>query len=206
MRSRSRTEERAASWAGGSEGVGTGVEADDRLLVAAARADPRAFGPLYRRYVSPIYRYCYLRLGDREAAEDATNDVFIKALAGLGGLRGGTFAAWLFRIAHNVVVDSYRRHRPSVPVESALELADPAPGVEAVALVRPDGSAAPQQIGLGGPVDVGRLAWAPLQDVLAVSNEKRLWLVWSDGETKLVTPANTTVTSFAWSPNGRGLA
>ena len=90
---------------------------DDLDLVAMARMDPAAFAPLYRRYVLPIYRYCYRRLGGHEAAEDATSQVFVKALAGLGGFTEGSFRAWLFTIADRVVTDLYRRRRPSVDLE-----------------------------------------------------------------------------------------
>lgn len=102
----------------------------DRLLVAAAQRDPTAFTPLYQRYVRPIYRYCAVRLDDRELAEDATSEIFLKALAGLDSFRNGLFAAWLFRIAHNVVTDIYRRHRPAASLEAALMLPDIAPPPE----------------------------------------------------------------------------
>ena len=67
-----------------------------------------------------------MRLGSREAAEDATSEVFMKAMTGLAGFRGGVFAGWLFRIAANVVTDAHRRGRNrhwSLPLH--LELADP---------------------------------------------------------------------------------
>ncbi len=83
--------------------------ADDRELVAAARKDPRAFGSLYERYVSQIYRYCYVRLRNAPAAEDATSQTFLKALQALPQFRDGMFIAWLYRIAHNVVMDVVRR-------------------------------------------------------------------------------------------------
>jgi RNA polymerase sigma-70 factor (ECF subfamily) len=105
-----------------------GPQANDNQLVAAAQRDPRAFTPLYQRYVGPIYRYCYLRLGDRTAAEDATSEVFTKALAGLPAYRAdGTFSAWLFRIAHNAVQDVYRRTRPTAPLDEAGEWPDAQP-------------------------------------------------------------------------------
>lgn len=97
---------------------------DDDLLVAAARVDRLAFAPLYARYVGAIYRYCHARLQNREAAEDATGEIFVKALAALPDYRDQTFAAWLFRIAHNVVVDQYRRRRPSAPFDEAAALPD----------------------------------------------------------------------------------
>lgn len=80
-----------------------GDQESDAALVAVAQADPRAFSPLYHRYVRAIYRFCYVRLGNQQAAEDATSDIFLKALGNLNSFRGGTFPAWLFRIAHNVV-------------------------------------------------------------------------------------------------------
>lgn len=99
---------------------------DDEELVAAALRDPARFTALYTRYLDPVYRYCYVRLGSHEAAEDATSEIFLKALAGLPGYRGGLFAAWLFRIAHNVVTDQYRRRRPSAPIDAAGDVPDPA--------------------------------------------------------------------------------
>lgn len=109
---------------------------EDSALVTAACADPHAFAPLYARYVGPVYRYCYLRLGDRAAAEDATSEVFAKALAGLHGYRDGVFAAWLFRIAHNVVGDVYRRGRPTEQLDAAAEWPDAGPTPADVALSR----------------------------------------------------------------------
>jgi len=97
---------------------------DDEVLAARAREHPAAFAPLYRRYAQPIYRYCYRRLGTRELAEDATSQVFTKALAAMPRYRGDAFRAWLFTIAHHVVADVYRRRRPSAPLEDAWDVAD----------------------------------------------------------------------------------
>jgi RNA polymerase sigma-70 factor, ECF subfamily len=94
--------------------------AHDEQLVAAAQADPQAFAALYERYLDRIYRYCYNRLGDRQAAEDATSEAFLKALAHLPSYRSGSFAAWLYTIAHNIVVAHYRRAQQSEPLDSAV--------------------------------------------------------------------------------------
>jgi RNA polymerase sigma-70 factor (ECF subfamily) len=102
--------------------------ADDAVLAAAAQLDPRAFTALYERYVRKVYRYCLLRLGSHDAAEDATSEVFLRALAGIGAYRGGIFAAWLFRIAQHTVADVRRRGRtrPSaLPIDAAGEVVDP---------------------------------------------------------------------------------
>lgn len=82
---------------------------DDGALVRAARRDAQAFGALYQRYVTRIYKYAYVRLGNVPAAEDATSQTFLKALQGLAQFRDGLFIAWLFRIAHNVCADVVRR-------------------------------------------------------------------------------------------------
>lgn len=110
------------------------AEVDDAALVAAARVNPQAFAALYERYLGPVYRYCYVRLGSRETAQDATSDVFLKAFAGLSGYRGGALAAWIFRIAHNVVIDLHRRRRPTEPMEAARDPLDPVLTPEEVAV------------------------------------------------------------------------
>ncbi len=117
--------------------VGVEPADGDAALVAAAQRDPRAFAPLYLRYVDPVYAYCHRRLGSREAAEDATSLVFTKALAALPRFRagGGTFRAWLFTIAHNSVVDGLRATPPSRPfaADDDLRAREPGPEEEAIA-------------------------------------------------------------------------
>ncbi len=98
---------------------------DDAALVTAAQADPRAFAPLYARYARPVYRYCCLRLESHAAAEDATSDIFLKALTALPRYRVGAFAAWLFQIAHNTVQDAHRRRRPTELVDAIADAPDP---------------------------------------------------------------------------------
>jgi RNA polymerase sigma-70 factor (ECF subfamily) len=101
--------------------------ADDELLVARAQRDRQAFALLYRRYVDPVHRYCYRRLGSREAAEDATSLVFAKAFAGLPSFRAGptgSFRAWLFAIAHHVITDRLRARRPEASLALAMAIPD----------------------------------------------------------------------------------
>jgi RNA polymerase sigma-70 factor (ECF subfamily) len=93
---------------------------EESALIEAARTDPRHFAALYERYLGPIYRYCYVRLDSHELAEDATSEVFLKALTNLPNYRNGMFAAWLFRIAQNVVTDAYRKaYRAQTYIETA---------------------------------------------------------------------------------------
>lgn len=99
-------------------------------LVEQARSDREAFAALYRRHVDPVYRFCYRRLGSKEAAEDATSQVFAKAFAAFPSFRGGSFQGWLFAIAHRVVIDDRRAARPRIPLTDAAHLPDPAPTPE----------------------------------------------------------------------------
>ena len=112
---------------------------DEATVVALARQNPRAFAPLYERYLDGIFRYCYRRLGSREAAEDATSQVFARALAGLASYQDGSFAAWLYTIAHNVVVDAHRRRRPEDRLVDLPEPIDVEPTPEEAALAADEG-------------------------------------------------------------------
>jgi RNA polymerase sigma-70 factor (ECF subfamily) len=120
----------------GRERAGTAeaTAADEAALVARAQVDRAAFAPLYERYLDPVYRYCYRRLGTREAAEDATSVVFAKALAALPEYRAGSFPAWLFAIAHNAVADVHRRRRPDQPLETARDPVAAGPSPEDLAV------------------------------------------------------------------------
>jgi len=86
-------------------------QADERLLVEAAQKDPHQFGALYELHFELVYAYVVRRVGDRDAAEDLTADVFHKALAGLPRFewRGAPFATWLLRIAANAIADRGKR-------------------------------------------------------------------------------------------------
>jgi len=106
---------------------------EEAELVARAQQDPAAFAPLYQQYVRPIYGYCYQRLGTRESAEDATSQVFIKALAALPRYKDRSFRSWLFTIAHHVVADVHRK-RPHLPLADDWDVADGGPTPEEHAL------------------------------------------------------------------------
>jgi RNA polymerase sigma-70 factor (ECF subfamily) len=70
----------------------------------AAREDLRHFEPIYERYFPRIYAYCARRVGAAEA-EDLTSQIFTNAMLNVSQYRGGLVAAWLFRIAHNTVIN-----------------------------------------------------------------------------------------------------
>ena len=102
-----------------------------------SRPDAADLADLYEQYYDRITRYVAARIGNRDDAEDMAGDVFLRALDSLGTFeqRGVPLQAWLFKVAHNLVVDYYRRHsrRQSVPLDEALPLpgkSDPAGEVE----------------------------------------------------------------------------
>jgi RNA polymerase sigma-70 factor (ECF subfamily) len=81
-------------------------------VTLAQRGSVDAIGALYDQHYDSIFRYLGARLGDQQMAEDLTGDVFKRMLANLSQYRqvtGTPFRAWLFRIAHNVLVDYYRK-------------------------------------------------------------------------------------------------
>lgn len=100
------------------------AEAPD-LVKRAIRRDAEAFGQLYDLYLDRIYRYIYYRVGDQAQAEDLTEEVFLKAWEAIGKYRwqGIPFGAWLFRLAHNRVIDHFRAQRPRAPLDEGLPAA-----------------------------------------------------------------------------------
>lgn len=104
-------------------GMEAGHEGDEVALIAAARTEPAAFGELYKRYLGRVYGYLRARTSSDEDAADLAQQVFIRAMDALPRYqpRGVPFAAWLFQIARNAVIDSQRRRRVTVSWELAPE-------------------------------------------------------------------------------------
>lgn len=119
------------------EESGATLDAERLLASKATLGDREAYGALYERYVDKIYRYIFYKVGGREQAEDLTSQTFLKAWDAIGDYewRNYPFGAWLFRIAHNLVVDHHRSRRESVSMDDA------SPFLEARAIdapIRPD--------------------------------------------------------------------
>jgi len=86
---------------------------EEEILRQAIDGNQWAFTVIYDEYFNKIYRYVYSLVGKQAEAEDLTQDVFIKALHSISSFkfRGAPFSSWLFRIAHNQVVDQWRRQK-----------------------------------------------------------------------------------------------
>jgi len=109
--------------------VTEGEIAIDSLVAKSAAGDFEAFGELYAMYLDRIYRYVFYQVKDKMAAEDLSEEIFMKAWRALGSYKGKerTFLSWLYRIAHNHVIDSFRtrRQNSSLDMETATGSSDP---------------------------------------------------------------------------------
>lgn len=83
----------------------------ERQLIEAAQRDPDRFAALYEANFERVYAFVVRRVGDRDAAQDLTADVFQQALAHLPRFewRGVPFAAWLYKIAAHAIADRWKR-------------------------------------------------------------------------------------------------
>jgi RNA polymerase sigma-70 factor (ECF subfamily) len=103
-------------------------EADERLLIEAAQKDPACFADLYEINFERVYAYVMRRVENRTDTEDLTAEVFHQALANLKRFewRGIPFAAWLFRIAGNLISDRWQRSGREVIVDPDVMDSEPA--------------------------------------------------------------------------------
>ena len=91
---------------------------NDAEIIEAAQKNPAAFQPLYQKWLKPIYRYFYFRVGNIKDAEDLTSQVFLKVIEDLPRYRNdGKFSAWLFTIAHARMVDHFRKGRLETDID-----------------------------------------------------------------------------------------
>lgn len=105
----------------------------DGLVGQASRGSAEAFGALYDRFQPEILRYLTHHLRDRDSAEDLAQQVFLKAWQAIPRYeqRNVPFRAWLYRMAHNQMVDHFRTSRATVDLEG-IERSEPAEAEEAV--------------------------------------------------------------------------
>jgi RNA polymerase sigma-70 factor (ECF subfamily) len=105
----------------------------DESLAARAGFDGDAMTELYLRYNQKLFGYCNKRVQFAEHAWDLVSDIFLKVLVDLQkGSEIMRFRAWLFTIAHNVVVNSYRHRYTETPLENHEMTADDRPSPEEI--------------------------------------------------------------------------
>lgn len=106
------------------------------LIDAAKNGDKHAFSQIYKQYLTPVYRYIYLRVKDKTEVELLAQDVFIKAYRSLASYeqRSATPLPFFFTIARNTIIDYWRKNRHQVSF-----------GKEDVLLQLPDKEATPAE-------------------------------------------------------------
>ena len=93
------------------EGEGPLVTED--FLLRARQRDSAAWSSIYKEFSLRLYRYIFLKVQNRQLAEDISEMVFLRALEAIDKyeMRGLPFSSWLFRIAHNLIIDHLRKNK-----------------------------------------------------------------------------------------------
>ncbi len=88
------------------------MSGENKLIDEAKMGNFESFGDLVTMYEKKIYNYCLRMTNRREDAEDLTQEVFVRVYKGLKGFQGNSqFSTWIFRIAHNICIDHYRKSK-----------------------------------------------------------------------------------------------
>lgn len=115
--------------------VSSRFASERELIEHAKQFQPEAWDQIYETYFSKMYNFVYVHVGDRTAAEDLASEVFEQACKGIHRFqyRGVPFSSWLYRIAHNLMVDFLKRRKrtpsrsleaggvPTTPVRDAAD-------------------------------------------------------------------------------------
>ena len=102
------------------------IEEERALVQRAQKGDSAAFEDIVRANEATVYRLALRQLGNREDAEDAAQEVFLKAYTGLASFRGDSkLSVWLYRITGNVCTDMLRRRRETVSLSQENDEGEP---------------------------------------------------------------------------------
>lgn len=99
------------------------LENEPQIIRQAQDGNPEYFGLLYDHYLTPIYRFVFLKIGRRDETQDLVHEVFLSAWKNIDDFdqRGFPFSSWLYRIARNKVIDYYRTRKPSTTLDEVDE-------------------------------------------------------------------------------------
>lgn len=107
------------SWKGGRN-----LKIDKDLIAEIRKGDLNGFEIVIETFQQPIFTYCYRMLGNKQEAEDAVQEVFLKACEKIKSYREDiSFSAWLYKIAHNHCINQIRRRKilHFIPIHSFME-------------------------------------------------------------------------------------
>lgn len=98
---------------------------DIELVRHCQNWDLNYFWELYDRYIDKIYKFILIKTSNKEVSEDLTSEVFLKALNKIDKFKeqdNATFKSWIYKIAYNLVIDSYRTKKDNVNLEEYMNL------------------------------------------------------------------------------------
>lgn len=93
---------------------------EELIVKKAKKGNQEAFGQLYDKYITKIYRFIFFKVETKSEAEDITQQVFLKAWQNIYSFKnkkGARFSSWLYRIAKNAVIDHYRTKKEYIDIE-----------------------------------------------------------------------------------------
>lgn len=96
------------------------LEQEKKYIEKAQKGDKEAFGLLYDHYLPPIFRFISFKTSSKDEAEDLTHEVFMSAWKNIGNYKyeGFPFSSWLYQIAKNQVIDSYRTAKKNLSLDA----------------------------------------------------------------------------------------
>ncbi len=99
---------------------------ESEIIRACQAGQMESFVLLYDRYVEKIFQFVYFRTSHKQHAEDVTSQVFMRAMEKIGSYNGtkGTFQSWLYQIARNLVIDEFRKSKPTENIDAHYNLQD----------------------------------------------------------------------------------
>lgn len=91
------------------------ADSESQIIAQIQSGNMDQFVILYDRYIDKIYKFIFFRTLHREHAEDLTSQVFIRAMDKISTFKPdkGTFQAWLYQIARNIMIDEFRKQKPT---------------------------------------------------------------------------------------------
>lgn len=98
---------------------------EQEYILAFQAWDFEAFGNLYEAYVDAIFAFVFRKTGEREVAEDLCSQIWMKAMKALERFEtqeGASFKSWIYRIAHNTIIDYYRAKKEQVDIQEIAEI------------------------------------------------------------------------------------
>ena len=98
---------------------------EQKIIAACKAGEMESFVFLYDRYVEKIYKFLYFRTFNQHLAEDITSQTFLKCMNKISTFNEtkGTFQAWLYQIARNLLIDEYRKQKPTENIDAHYNIA-----------------------------------------------------------------------------------